>query len=300
MKLVQRKLRRAAATLCAAAVILAGAGCLHAASSAVPVSAKAVQPAGISLPILMYHSMLPPSVLHGRYIVSPTLFEQDLQYLQKEGYTAVTMQDLLNAVNGEGTLPKKPVMLSFDDGYYNNYKYAFPLVKKYHMKMVLSPIGICTEQFSKADSDHLTYSHVTWKELNEMLQSGCVEVQNHTYNLHQNHHGRLGASKRRSESVADYQKMLQEDLTHNQALFYEHTGVHMNTFVYPFGAVSEAAGDVIHAVGFRATLTCTEKMNHITQDPACLYELGRFLRPPDLSPAQFFAQKILSAEKKTK
>ena len=141
------------------------------------------------------------------------------------------------------------------------------------MKMVLSPIGICTEQFSKANSDHITYSHVTWKELNEMLSSGLVEVQNHTYNLHKSNGGRLGASKRRSESVADYQKMLLADLGHVQDLMYQNTGVRMNTFVYPFGAISEASSDVIKQLGFQATLTCSEKMNYIR----AFYELRNFI-----------------------
>ncbi|ARP50541.1 MULTISPECIES: polysaccharide deacetylase family protein [Caproicibacterium] len=302
MNFIRYRIHRAATTLVAVAVVLAAAGCLHTSgtvqTSAVPTKLTA---SGVQLPILMYHSMLPPSVLRGKYIVSPSLFEKDLQYLQKEKYTTVTMQNLLDYVHGKGDLPQKPIIISFDDGYYNNYKYAYPLLKKYHMKMIFSPIGICTEQYSKGDSDHWTYSHVTWKELDEMLKSGTTEVQNHTYNLHHDRKsGRLGVSKRRSESVADYQKMLRGDLSYMQDLMYQHTGVHMNTFVYPFGAMSEATGDVIRSLGFQATMTCTEHINVITRDPECLYGLGRYLRPPDITPEQFFAKKILPAGQKLK
>lgn len=295
MHLLKSKLHFAIAALCLiAAGVLAISGVKMLFSErarAVQVAATVKQP-GIHLPIIMYHSMLPPSVMRGKYVVAPQLFEQDLQYLQKEGYTTVNIQDLINYVNGRGNLPAKPVMLSFDDGYYNNYKYAFPLVKKYNMKMVFAPIGICSEQFSKADSDHERYSHVTWKEMKEMTQSGLVEVQNHTYNLHHNAKDRLGASKKRTESAADYQKMLLSDLKHDQELIYSNTGVLMTAFVYPFGAISEASGPVIQSMGFQATMTCREKMNHITRNPQCLYGLGRFLRTPDTSPAQLFNQKI--------
>ena len=298
MMLVKKKIRCAAVTLCALLAVLVAAFGFHANSVGKATAAAVRPPVGTSMPILMYHSMLPPTTMQGTYIVSPDLFEQDLQYLKKEGYTTIVMQDLINYVNGTGTLPQKPIILTFDDGYFNNYKYAYPLLKKYNMKMVLSPIGICTEQFSKANSDHITYSHVTWKELNEMLSSGLVEVQNHTYNLHKSNGGRLGASKRRSESVADYQKMLLTDLGHVQDLMYQNTGVRMNTFVYPFGAISEASSDVIKQLGFQATLTCSEKMNYITKDAECLYGLGRFLRPPKIPPAQFFAKKINVIPKK--
>ena len=156
MQLIRRKARRAAATLCVLLLVLTTAFGMQkfgTRADAVPTAAK---PAGVSLPILMYHSMLPASVLRGTYIVSPALFEQDLQYLKKEGYTTVVMQDLINYVNGRGSLPTKPIMLTFDDGYYNNYQYAFPLLKKYNMKMVFSPIGSCTEAYSQTDSDHIT------------------------------------------------------------------------------------------------------------------------------------------------
>lgn len=292
---IKKRLLRAVSTLAAVCLLLVafslGGG------TRTPPAVQAVKETGaaggVRLPILMYHSMLPPSVATGTYILSPALFEQDLQYLQKEKYTTVTIETLLDYVNGRGTLPAKPIMLTFDDGYYNNYKYAFPLLKKYNMKMVLSPIGICTERFSTADADHITYSHVTWSELNEMLASGLVEVQNHTYNLHKSGKGaRLGSSKLRSESTADYQKMLRADLTKMQDLVFQHTGVRMTAFTYPFGAVSEAAGPVVRLMGFEATMTCNSHVNTIVQDPSCLYGLGRFLRKPGVAPAQFFRETV--------
>lgn len=60
----------------------------------------------------------------------------------------------------------------------------------------------------------------------------------------------------------------------------EHTGYTPTTFVYPFGAISDAAVPIVRSLGFSATLGCASKVNQITQNPECLYELGRFLRPP--------------------
>ena len=292
MHTIRRRAMRAVATLVVLCCLLVTAGIY--ATRTQPVQAQeAGTVEGIHLPVLMYHSILPPSVSAGTYIVSPDLLEQDLQYLQKEQYTTITVQNLIDYVNGRGGLPEKPIMLTFDDGYYNNYKYAFPLMKKYHMKSVFSPIGICTEQFSKSDADHITYSHVTWSELQEMISSGLVEVQNHTYDLHKSGKGkRLGSSKLRTESTAKYQSMLRSDLNKMQELVFQHTGVRMTAFTYPFGAISEAAGPVIREMNFQATLTCRSRVNLITKEPSCLYGLGRFLRKPGIAPAQFFRETV--------
>ncbi|WP_444644901.1 polysaccharide deacetylase family protein [Caproiciproducens sp. R1] len=244
---------------------------------------------GIKLPVLMYHSMLKDKSYQGVYVISPDIFEKDLQYLQKKGYTAVDVQDLLDYVNQKKPLPSKPVMITFDDGYYNNYLYAYPLVKKYNMKMVLSPIGYYTDLFSDSVSpEHANYSHCTWDELNEMIASGRVEIQNHTYNLHENKNGRLGAGMKRGESVSSYTSLLTEDLSKMQEKVKEHTGDTPTAFVYPFGAISGASVPIIRKLGFQASLTCESRMNYITEDPECLYGLGRYLRLGKVTTEAYF------------
>lgn len=234
---------------------------------------------GVKLPILMYHSMLKEEKYQGAYVVSPDMFQSDLEYLKKNGYTTVVMQDLIDYVNKKAPLPEKPIMITFDDGYYNNYLYAYPLLKKYHMKMVLSPIGACTDIFSDSgEADHPNYSHCTWNELKEMMDSGCVEVQNHTYNLH-SEKGRRGAAKKWGESVGQYEAVLTTDLMKVQNEIKDHTGWLPTTFVYPFGEVSSASIPVVKKLGFQGSMNCQYKMNYITEDPECLYNLGRYLRP---------------------
>ena len=89
----------------------------------------------VNLPILMYHSILKTNKSKGKFIVSPDTFEEDLKYIKDKGYTTVVMKDLIDYVYENKELPEKPIMLTFDDGYYNNYLYAFPLLKKYDCKI---------------------------------------------------------------------------------------------------------------------------------------------------------------------
>lgn len=249
-----------------------------------PAAAVSARPA-VSLPILMYHSLLPQET--NQYTVSPQRFEADLQYLTAHGYRTVLMQEVIDYVHGTGTLPAKPVMITFDDGYYNNYYYAFPLLKQYRCKMVLSPIGFCSDQFSDTDDRSLSYAYVTWRQLREMTASGLVEIANHTYDLHSLKHGRKGVQKT-SESSFEYRKLLMEDIGGMQQEFGACLGRIPTTFTYPYGASSPETLSLLKEMGFSATLTCTACLNRITGDPACLFELGRYLRPGGVDTDTFF------------
>lgn len=84
---------------------------------------------GVELPVVMYHSILNDPALAGDYVLSPQQLECDLRYIKECGYTPVLMEDLISYVNiPEAKLPPKPILITFDDGYYNNYLYAYPLM----------------------------------------------------------------------------------------------------------------------------------------------------------------------------
>ncbi len=237
----------------------------------------------VEVPILMYHSVLRSSNTHGNYIISEAAFEADLKYLKDNGYTTVVMQDLIDYVHSGKTLPQKPVVLTFDDGYFNNFSYAFPLLKKYNSKAVLSLIGYYTDLYTKTPDENPSYSHVTWENVKTMMESGLVEMQNHSYNLHTTDKGRNGTKKKKGESNAQYKAVLTEDLGKLQDLFKTNTGYTPNTFTYPFGSVSNASFDIIKEMGFKASLSCESGMNTITRDPESLYMLKRYLRTPKKS-----------------
>lgn len=238
---------------------------------------------GVEVPILMYHNIQKNGSEDGKYIITESDFENDLKYLTSHGYTTVVMQDLINYTQGKGNLPEKPVILTFDDGYFNNCAYAFPLLQKYNTKAVISVIGYYTDLFTESPDENPKYSHITWNDIKEMMQSGYVEFQNHSYNLHATDKGRNGAKKKRGETLEEYTFQLTSDLQKLQDAFKANTGYTPTTFTYPFGSVSEASFDIIKNMGFKATLSCEHKTNYITRNPEDLYMLNRFLRSPENS-----------------
>lgn len=233
---------------------------------------------GINVPIIMYHGILNDKKLQGEYVISPQQFEDDLKNLKAMGYTTIVMKDLINYVYNDVALPEKPIILTFDDGYYNNYVYAYPLLKQYQCKMVLSPIGYYADRYTDTPDVSPTYGHCTWSNLQEMVDSGTVELQNHSYNMHSNKGGRIGIKKKTAEKVTTYEKLIADDITQAQNRFKENLKLIPDTFTYPFGAVCDEAQSVVKELGFKASLICQEKSNTITKDKECLYNLGRYLR----------------------
>lgn len=245
--------------------------------TAVQTSAQSTDKKQIILPIIMYHSLLKDSKLQNDYTISPSLFEKDLKFLTENGYTTITVEDLISYVYRDGKLPKKCIMLTFDDGYYNNYYYAFPLLKKYNCKAVISPIASMTEKFTEASDISVSYGYIDVDNIKEMVESGCVEIQNHSYDLHRLT-PRRGAEKKRGESSEQYKAAITEDINKAQNYLKSNAGVSPVCFVYPFGAISDSTEDIIKEMGFKCTMTCTEKPNTVTKNPDCLYGLGRYRR----------------------
>jgi Predicted xylanase/chitin deacetylase len=230
----------------------------------------------ILLPIILYHE-----VKHnksGKDSIQPWEFENDLKYLTENNYTTISMSDLINYVYYDVNLPEKPVILSFDDGYLNNYVYVFPLLKKYNMKIVFSVIGKDIDDFSAKPIGNIDYSHVTWDQLNEMIDSGCVEVQNHSYNLHSACGGRIGCRKMPMESDSEYEQLITDDVGRLQERIKLMTGKTPSTFVYPYGAWSKETDNILKKLGFKATVTCKYGINIITNNPDDLFHLKRICR----------------------
>ena len=149
---------------------------------AVPCAAEEEQDFRI-VTALMYHGVLKSR--QGEYIVSPARLEEDIVNFKNAGYNFVLPCQVAAYARGAGSLPRKPLILTFDDGHYNNAFYALPLLQKHGACAVINVIGAFSAfSASSGDSDNPNYSHLTWDNLNHLLSSGIIELGNHTYNMH--------------------------------------------------------------------------------------------------------------------
>lgn len=253
---------------------------------AAPASSKRLWGPPVAVWCVTYHSVNDNKDAWGRFVVSPEEFESDLRYLQENGFHSVLPADLSAYVQKGTPLPDKPVLITFDDGYRDNYSVVFPLLKKYEMKAVVSLIG---ELIDRVDEKNAERGMLSWPEAREMADSGLVELANHTYALHHATEKRFGITKRAAESLADYQALLTSDLVRCQRRITEKTGHTPVAFVYPFGGVSEMSTPVLEKTGFSLTLTTEHGGNTIgLHNMNCLYGLRRNSRPHGISSEDFF------------
>jgi peptidoglycan/xylan/chitin deacetylase (PgdA/CDA1 family) len=234
---------------------------------------------GIKLPVIMYHSIVDDPRRQGTYVIGRNELESDLKYIRDHGYTTVVVQDLLEYIYDDVPLPEKPIMLTFDDGYYNNYLYAYPMLQEYGMKAVVSLIGSCTDKHTLAVYNNPLYSHITWSQAREMSDSGVIELQNHSYDLHSITRDRTASTRAKGESLDHYEKALISDTIRLQALMDSHIKRMPTAYVYPFGLICKDEQGILKEIGFKATFTCYSGDNTILKDPECLYMMKRLLRP---------------------
>ena len=249
-------------------------------------------PDGVFLPVVMYHSVTPSTT--SDYQITQEMLRQDLEYLSTNGFETISVKELLDYTNGIGGLPEKPVMLTFDDGFYNNLSLALPLLEEYDMCAVVSVVGKFTDVNAANDPHSDQYSYLTWEDIRLLEESGHVEIGSHTYDLH-SMDNRAGCSIMYGEDAEHYKAMLTQDLQQLQDRMQEETGINPTAFAYPFGYICKESIPVLKELGFVCSFTCYERPNYITQNPECLFGLDRYNRSGAVSTEAFF-EKVLSKE----
>lgn len=241
------------------------------------------------IPIIMYHSILKSK--KGNYVVSPDMLKEDIKYLKNHGYQPIFIQDIINFCDGIDTLPKKPVVLSFDDGHYNNYYYAYPILIEEKFKANLNIIGcFCEFTTSSKDCDNPNYSYLTWEEIKTLHDYGIFEIGNHTYKMH-SYKPRYGIKKMESETEEEYKTALEQDVIKLENKLMIDCGFRTNVFAYPFGAYDKTSENILKELGFKAFLTCNEGINKIKKnDNSSLSHLKRINRTGLLTTYQFFTK----------
>ena len=265
-------------------ILLCALICVLFSLSALPVS-QAEGAEERLLPILMYHSVLDAEP--NAYRIRPAALEADLAALTKRGYEPVTIHKVIHFVKGIGDLPAKPVLITFDDGHYNNYCYALEILKRNGFTAVLNVIGCFTEYSSTHEKDHPEYSHLTWDEIGVIARSGVFEIGNHSYRMHA-YKPRFGITRKKGESAEEYEKTLTEDTLLLEHALLNKSSVKPICYAYPFGAYDSDSERILRALGYEAIFTCYERVNTIVRgDEKKLSRLYRINRDGRLSTEEF-------------
>ena len=228
------------------------------------------------LPVLLYHHIAEEA--NNDVTVSPEKFEEDMKTLSDNGYTAVTLDHIINYLDGGADLPEKPILITFDDGYMSNYQYAYPVLAKYGMKAVIFAVGETFGADTYPDTDVSIFPHFGENERKEMEESGVIEVQSHSYAMHQNADLETGIPCenmliREGEADGNYVKRIKEDVDSWTRLM----GGAPKAVAFPHGKGDLLTVAALNECGVRLTFSTEHKADTLLKGVALSGNaIGRF------------------------
>ncbi len=230
---------------------------------------------GISeIPVLMYHRVTdgaPAGTMHGIYVTADE-FDRQLSFLKEKGFTALTFRDIQSIIKGTMPIPNKPVILTFDDGYEDNFLNAFPLFKKHAMTGVIFLIGnpkIKTNEWDTVSGEPPA-SLMNDKQIIAMRDYG-IEFGSHTLN-----HRHLTHCT---------PEMALKEIEGSKKLLEKRVGIPIISFAYPYGALNEQHKKMVQEAGYSFGIATDSGRRNFWAD---LYKIRRIPIFPGTSKFQFW------------
>ena len=237
-----------------------------------------------NIPVLMYHHIntIPngfedDAILFG-LSVAPDVFDQQMSVLAERSYHTLTIDEYTNILNGFSPAPQNSIMLVFDDGYQDNYEFAFPILEKYNLKgnfALVSGVMSTSEYMSWegaqeiADSGHGIISHTTLhcslatKIVNDGFVSFAANIENSIVEPCPSFVFGGGLTTGQVEY----------ELSESKNTIEENLGISVSSFVYPFGNYNAQTVDILEQSGYTTAFTIAPSLG--TQSDKPLYELPR-------------------------
>lgn len=203
------------------------------------------------IPVLMYHRVIAESNLNKEHhsdgndlnhtIVTKSQFEKQMKFLKDENYTTLTTLELQHFIDGKISVPEKSVLLTFDDGFKDNYEIVYPILKKYNFKatnfLVTGWIKQNQENYDPEGHQYLSL---------EDLKNSCntFDFQSHTYSFHQK------TSNNKSYLISKNTAEIIEDLSKNQMNLPSKTA-----FAFPYGDYNDETITIIEKLGYKIAFT---------------------------------------------
>ena len=213
-------------------------------------------------PILEYHQVTDEVLdpVFEVYNVPPADFAAQLDFLQAEGYTTITLQDFMRAVHGKATLPEKPIVLTFDDGYADNYTTMLPILEAHKMTAV---VYVITNEIGHA-------GYMTLEQVKDMQRRG-VEIGSHTAD----HVPLIGLDDALLLNQIRYSKR-----------FLEWSGLStIYSLSYPNGAFNAEIIELLKREQYLTAVTGEAGLNTLETNPYELYRVN--VRKPRFGLAEF-------------
>ena len=241
-------------------------------------AAGAAETQSSSMPILMYHDLTQDPNKTSSMTITDERFRLDMEFLASFGYTPLFPSEVEEIGEGKRSLPARPVMITFDDGYLSNYTIAAPILQQTGMK---ATVALIASHIKDADDTDSSRHSLNWNEVKSMYDSGRFQFGSHTYDLHNPKYGGAnapdginGIMREKGESQSQYTERVGNDLAQSISLIKQHTGqTTVNYFSYPYGAYDRWMQPILEKNGIKISTLTNAGMARPTYG---LYNLPRY------------------------
>ena len=203
------------------------------------------------------------------YAVTAEHLAGHFRWLAEQGYTVISLDDVLAACAGTRPLPDKAVLLTFDDGFRSMFTHVFPLLRAFGYPAVVSLVTGWIETGQPVPyngEERVARDFLSWAQVREMVDSGLVEIASHSHDMHRGIPGNPQGNEQPAattlawtggsyESVAAYEARIREDLSMSAELIESHTGIRPRAITWPYGAWNETARQPAAEIGMTVSLT---------------------------------------------
>jgi len=208
-----------------------------------------VDPSGYQLvPILCYHNLAPQS--KGRLVLGVKSFEEQMHYLKSQGYRVVSLKEFLEFTSLKKQLPRKSLVLTFDDGYRAFIQYAYPILKE---------LGFTATLFVYTDYIGAGVTALSWADLKKLAAEG-FDIEAHSKS-----HGNMRRAA--TESADEYAKRLAAELNVPKDLFSKNLGYLPQSLAYPYGSQDDVVVQRTKERGYAAAFTVRRQGNPSFVEP---------------------------------
>ena len=210
---------------------------------------KPFMPGGVThkgyrtVPVLAYHHL--SRIRFNKMTVQVTDFYLQMAYLKANRYEVITLSQLVDFLEQKAPVPKKAVVITFDDGWRSTYELALPILKKF---------GYPATLFLYTDLVGSTRQALTWRQVRAVEKSGVIDVQCHSKS-HRN------LKVRRREKPRAYMKRLKLELLASKRLLQQKIGKRCRYLAYPYGETNHLVAAVAQKNGYRAGFTVDRGAN---------------------------------------
>ena len=219
-----------------------------------PLSDVYAQQRSAEVPILVYHRFGP--TVADMMTVTTAVFEEQLAWLRDHQYQIIPLGSLVSSLRDPSApIPEHVVAVTADDGHKSVYTEMFPLIKRYRFAVTLFiyPSAISNASYA-----------LTWEQLAEMIKTGLVDVQSHTY-WHPNFR-----HERARLSPDDYRTFVMTQLTRSKQVLERHFGGSVDMLAWPFGIFDPELEQWAALAGYRAAFTLERSAATRGSDPLAL------------------------------